>query len=184
MAKHVLSLEAPRTLNESILRVVDTSVYNSIVGVECPLLEITLPGFVYPVQIAEPDLTIGFMYNLTACDLEVQTEDCGTIYNKLPDGIYVIKYSVSPNEYVYVEYNHLRITHALNRLSGLLCDLEIPADCEPSAEVKRKWDILRDVREYLEAAVAKVETCHHPKEGMELYNYAIKLMDKYECKSC
>ncbi|MFZ4059479.1 MAG: hypothetical protein ACOYKE_15150, partial [Ferruginibacter sp.] len=96
MAQHVLSLEVPDTLNESILRIQDTSIYNPQIEVACPLLQITLPGFNTPAQFTEPDIQPGFSLNLTACDLKIQNAGCGTSYNNLPDGIYIIKYSVSP----------------------------------------------------------------------------------------
>ena len=37
---------------------------------------------------------------------------------------------------------------------------------------------------YLQAAVAKVETCHEPQKGMSLYNYAMKLLKKMDCTNC
>lgn len=183
MAQHVLSLEAPDTLNKYVLRVVDTSVYNSQIPVTCPLLQITLPGFASPAQFTEPELEPGFMLNLTACDFGVQTVGCGTSYNDLPDGIYVIRYSVSPNEYVYVEYNHLRITKALNKVEGIYCDLDMGA-CDPPQALLDKLNKIRLIQQYLKAAKATVETCHEPKKGMELYTYAMKLLDKMTCSTC
>lgn len=190
MAQHVLSLEAPDTMNKCILRIVDTSVYNTDIPVTCPVLWITVPGFQYSVQFTDDntsanaiEITPGFIFNLTACDLEIQTSGCGTTYNDLPDGIYAIKYAVSPVELVYVEYNHLRITKALYKYQALLCELELAA-CEPQDNVKEKLEKLRMARMYLDAAKAQVEYCHHAKKGMELYNYALKLMDKISCSTC
>jgi hypothetical protein len=37
---------------------------------------------------------------------------------------------------------------------------------------------------YLDAAKAKVEFCQEPQKGMTLYNYAIKLLNKFDCKTC
>ena len=37
---------------------------------------------------------------------------------------------------------------------------------------------------YLDAAKAKVEFCLEPQKGMTLYNYAIKLLNKFDCKTC
>jgi hypothetical protein len=156
MAQHVLSLEAPDTMNPCILRVVDTSVYNQDTPVECPILEITLPGF---------------------------TSGCGTTFNNLPDGIYILKWSVSPNDKVYAEYNHLRITKALIMYNEALCELDL-GTCEPGSETEKKLDTLRKIRMYLDAAKAKVEVCHEPRKGLELYKYAVKLLNKFECKSC
>jgi hypothetical protein len=180
MANHVLSLEVPTVMNNCILSINDTSVYSPLVPITCPTLNVTVPGFAYSCQF---DVTPGFNQILTACDLQLQTQQCGEVYAALPDGIYIIKYSVSPNDVVYVEYNHLRITQALIRYNKALCDLDLAA-CEPSAKVQQKLEKLRMIRMYLDAAKAKVEYCHEPQKGMSLYNYAIKLLNKYECKTC
>jgi hypothetical protein len=183
MANHVLSLEVPDTLNSSILRVVDTSIYNSQIAVTCPQLLITVPGFSYSTLITEPQLEPGFILNLTACDLEIQKAQCGSTYYDIPDGIYAIKYSVSPNEVVYVEYNHLRITAALKMIQEVLCDLDLGA-CDPPTAIKDILNKVTMVKRYLDAAKAKVEFCHEPEKGMQLYSYALKMLKKIGCKSC
>jgi hypothetical protein len=183
MAQHVLSLEAPDTLNKSILRVVDTSIYNPMIPITCPLLQITPPGFAVPTEFKDGAITPGFIFNLTGCDLGIQISGCGTSYVDLQDGIYIIKYSVSPNEIVYVEYNHLRITGALWKYYNLLCDLDVAA-CDPPASVKDKLRQLNLIRMYLDAAKSLVEFCHEPKKGMDIFNYAVRLLDKMDCKTC
>jgi hypothetical protein len=180
MANHKLSLEVPTVMNACILSVIDTSVYSPLVPVTCPTLNVTAPGFSHSVQI---ELDPGFSQILTACDLQMQLQQCGQVYADLPDGIYIIKYSVSPNDLVYVEYNHLRITQALIKYNKILCNLDLAA-CEPSEKVKEKLAKLQNARMYLDSAKAKVEFCHEPQKGMTLYNYAIKLMNKIECKNC
>lgn len=180
MANHVLSLEVPTVMNPCILSIIDTSVYSPIVPVTCETLNVTVPGFSHSVQF---DVSAGFSEILTACDLQLQTQQCGEQYANLPDGIYIIKYSVSPNDLVYVEYNHLRITQALIRWNKALCNLDLAA-CEPTKKVQEKLEKLRIIRMYLDAAKAKVEYCHEPQKGMSLYNYALKLLNKYECKTC
>jgi len=190
MAQHILSLEAPDTMNKCILRIVDTSIYSSDIPVSCPILLITPPGFNTSVQfidavtvdsnvIIEP----GFILNLTACDLDMQVADCGTEYSDLPDGLYAIKYSVSPNDTVYVEYNHLRITKALYRYQEILCDLDLGA-CEPSSTVSNTLSKLKQIRMYLAAAKAQAEFCHQANKAMDLYSYALKQLDKIECTTC
>lgn len=183
MAQHILSLEVPDTMNLGILRIVDTSVYNTLLPINCPLLEVTLPGFAYTNQFTNPVIGPNFIVNLTACDLGIQSQQCGTTLGDLPDGIYIIKYSVSPNEIVYVEYNHLRMTKALTKYQTLLCELEL-GTCDPPVAIKDKLNMLRMINMYLQAAKAKVETCHNPEKGMQLFNYANKLMDKMHCKTC
>ena len=65
MAKHVLSLEAPETLNETILKIIDMSIYTDTMPIDCPILNITLPGFNSSVELGEEDITTGFNLNLT-----------------------------------------------------------------------------------------------------------------------
>ena len=182
MAQHVLSLEVPDTLNKCILRIMDTSIYNPTNPPTCQLLDITIPGFLQPVQFDSTEIQPGFTLNLTACDLELQTTNCGTSYVDLVDGLYIIRYSVSPNDLVYVEYNHLRITSALNTIQCILCELDINA-CDPPVKTKEKLNQLTMVRRYLDAAKAYVEFCHNPSKGMELYRYAVKLLDKIGCNT-
>lgn len=180
MAHHILSLEVPTVLNTCIMSILDTSVYSSIMPVTCPTLNVTVPGFNFSTQltIIPGDNTI-----LTACDLQLQTQGCGDTLSDLPDGVYAIKYSVSPNDQLYVEYNHLRISKALNTYNSILCNLDLAA-CEAPAAIKQKLEKLKMAKMYLDAAKAKVEFCHEPANGMSLYNYAVKLMKKIECKNC
>lgn len=181
--QHTLSLEVPDTMNKCILRIVDTSVFLTSPAPTCQLLEVTLPGFSTAIQFGEDTILPGFMINLTGCDLGIQTVNCGTTYCDLPDGIYIIKYSVSPSDYVYVEYNHLRITAALYKVQQILCELDLGA-CDPPDQVKAKLNQVTLIRRYLDAAKAMVEFCHQPEKGMSLYRYAIKLLDKILCNSC
>jgi hypothetical protein len=173
-SKHQLSLELPDTNNIKVLRIFDTSIYADGVGQDCGVLSITSPGFNLPVNI---ELLPGFNTTLTACTLGLQKTGCSEAVQPLPDGIYVINYSMSPNSIVQVEYNHLRVTQTVNRYYNLMCELEMGA-CEPDADIKEKLIELRLIKSFIDAAKAKVEYCHSPEAGMELLLYAKKRLDK------
>jgi len=186
MANHVLSLEVPFVMNSCVLKIFDTSVYAVPLTVTCPTLNITVPGFGYSNQIegaVMTDFVNSGHITLTACDLQLQTTNCGSQYADLPDGIYIIKYSVSPNDQVYVEYNHMRVTQAMNKYYNVLCEVDANA-CEPPLKVKQRLEELRLIKMYLDAAKSKVEFCHEPQKGMSLYNYALKLLNKMSCTHC
>jgi hypothetical protein len=180
---HKLSLEIPETLAECQIRIKDTSIYADGITPSCPKLDITVAGFNHPTVFTEPTISTYFDSAFTACSLGLQREGCNDRMDILPDGIYIVKYSVSPNDYVFVEYNHLRRTKALNMYNKELCEFKM-RDCEPSACNESKFDRLQKIKMYLDAAKAKVEVCHNPQEGMELYNMALKMLQKKECKSC
>lgn len=178
MAKHQLALDIPDTLNETSLKVWDSSIYSPDVPMECPKLEITLPGFQLPSVVT--NLTPGFTANLNACELGIQVYNCFVQFNPLPDGVYVIRYSLSPNDQIYVEYNHLRITCALNQINKILCCLELK-DCEPIEPVKSQIRELQELWMMLKGAKANVEYCHSPKKGMAIYNYVVGRLEKLAC---
>ncbi len=178
MEKHQLAIDIPDTLTPCIFRVVDASIYSDMIPVDCTRIEITPPGFTS--AFAVEDLEPGFLANLSACDLGLQTANCGNTYNEFSDGVYIVKYSVNPNEVVYAEYNHLRTTVALNKINNLLCCLDIQ-DCDPKTPLKETLKEIQFLTTMLKAAKAKVEYCHSPKLGMDIYNYVIKKLDKLAC---
>lgn len=180
MANHILSLEVPTVTTSCVLKILDTSVYSPQVGLVNPRLLITVPGFTNSCEVG---FTPNSMPSITACDLGLQTDNCDSICSNLPDGIYFIRYTVDPSCNVYVDYNHLRITHALSIYEKLLCELDV-ANCEPPEKIKERLKHLQLIKGYLDAAKAKVETCHESQAGMTLYNYALKLLNKIECKHC
>ena len=175
--KHILSLEVPTVANCEILSIRDTSQYSDIIAKDCPEILITVPGFNNPALI---EVVPGFDLNLAGCDLKIQTTNCGEENIALPDGVYVIRYSLSPNDETFVEYNHLRTTAILNLYYEVLCGLNL-SDCEPSSD---KEDLIREVnylRILIDSAKAQVEYCLNPSKGMSMYNYALKRLRKILC---
>lgn len=180
MAKHLLSLDIPDTTNDCVLRIVDTSIMASGIPADCATLEITPPGFFQAYQYLS--LSPGFMVNLTACDIELQTYACDTVKNTFSDGVYIIRYSVSPNDKVYVEYNHLRITTALKKFEALLCCLDIKG-CAPTSDLSKELNEIQLLMTMLKAAKANVEYCHKPGNGMDIYNYVMTKLSKISCRN-
>lgn len=178
-SKHILSLEIPTVSNCDLLCIKDTSQYSSDLAVDCEELLITLPGFSVPVLIK---VDKDFDMCLTACTLAIQKSDCGTKQEKIPDGVYIVKYSVSPNSKVYVEYNHLRVTRLLTTYYEVLCDLEVQA-CQPDSEKQSLLAEMSYIKTVIDAAVANVEYCQSAAHGMQLYNYAKNRLNKIACPS-
>ena len=115
---------------------------------------------------------------VNACTLGQQTVGCSsTNFGTIADGVYVVRYSVSPNDKVFVQYNFLRMTGGLNLYYAKLAGLEVKA-CEPSIETKNILSEMRLIKSMFDAAKAKVEYCHTPKEGLELYTYALRRLEK------
>lgn len=179
--RHNLALDVPDTACENILRICDASVYAQGLAVDCQRLDIYLPGYTVPVYITE-GLSEAFCINLSASDLGLIPVNNPAI-TELPDGLYTIKYSVSPNEQVFVEYYHLRITATLNIYYRELCKVQL-STCEPTPEQHEKMHDLRYIKMFLDAAKAKAEYCHSPKDASNMLAYAQKLLKKYQSGCC
>lgn len=180
MNKHILSLDIPETLNTQILRVTDTSVYSDELAVACPTLQVLTPG-------AAEEVTLDFNTNaeniFTACTLQLQLTDCDTVLTDLPDGAYILRYSVAPNDKVFVEYVHLRMTKALKLYYEILYNINL-SGCEPLKEQKDKLNTLRLYKTMLDGAKAKVEYCHNVEVGVAIYNYVYSKLQKLSCTYC
>lgn len=102
----------------------------------------------------------------------------------LPDGIYEFKQSYNPKSLTTNHFYHLRTTELTNKIKTevdkLLCKV-----CQLSREeYKQNRNKLREIQDYAEAAVFKVEEMLEKKLGIELYEWAVKLLEQYsnECK--
>ena len=154
MSRHILSLEVPDIYNDSIFIVKDTSIYTSSIPVTCMTLQITPPGYATPTVITPA--TQHFELVLNACTLGIAPAgNLNTVCPVIPDGIYSLYYSVSPNDQVYVGYQYLRIVSATNRLNLLLCDLGLPC-CLPDQELQYEMNNINTIRNYLTSAQVNV----------------------------
>jgi len=177
MGQHILSLQAPDTTNEGILLLDDTSSYDTLLPVTCMNLQITPPGYSVPASI-DP-LVTGFRLIMNSCSLGITpTGGCGYSLPNLQDGLYHIRYSVSPNDKVYVEYDMLRTVKAMNRYYGLLCRLNLEC-CLPDQETIYQLRELDIIRNFILSAKVTVESCSHDCEaGINQLRYANSLMEK------
>lgn len=154
----------------------DFSIYHDQIPKTCSRLEITSPGFTSPAVI---DVIPGFQANLHSCLLGLQSIGCEDGTSPLPDGIYKIRYSLAPNDKLFVEYDHLRITDTMSKYYLALCELELVSST-PSIDLKASIRELQMIRGYLDAAKGKVEYEHSPIKGMDLFLYADKLLRKFK----
>jgi hypothetical protein len=175
--KHILSLEIPTVANCEIFTIWDSSEYTDDLIIDCPKLFVTIPGGSVPVMI---EMGEDFHMDFSPCAFNLQNVNCGGSRNTFPDGIYIIRYAVSPHDKAYVEYNHLRITTILKKYYEKLCEIDIQA-CEPSSDMLNLMVEMKYIRTLIDAAKAKVEYAHEPTTGMELYQYALKRLEKLTC---
>lgn len=176
MAQHILQIQVGQTYNEGVFIVEDTSIYTPSLPVSNQSLQITPPGFSVPTVITTT--VQNFRFVLNACALGITSPGgCSNMCPNIPDGVYSIYYSVSPNTNVFVGYQYMRIVSAINRLNGYLCKLQLP-NCLPSEELTYELNNITLIRNYLISAQTNVNDLHNFQDGVNQYRYAIELMNK------
>lgn len=180
MTKHFLALNIIDTYNPKVLTILDESEYSSELPIDCARLKIFPPGFNTPVFIDE---TPGFNIRLSACALNLQRSKCGELQADLPDGIYIINYSVSPLDKVFIEYNYLRITGIMNALRIAQGNVLLQP-CTPMDDMMEQLEELQLIEDFINAAKISVEDHHKPKIGIDLLTYAKNRLDKLLNKTC
>lgn len=179
-----LALQIPQINDCYSLRILDSSTYNEGITVSCGQLLITPPGFTYPAGF---DVEKDFNVLLTSKSLGLSPKKASI--EVLPEGVYIIRYSINPNDKVWVEYYHLRNCQQLNRYFSLLCKVGLEPCDNITPELEESMKTLSKIKLYIDTAKALVEYCNSPKKGMEIYEYANKLLTKLEgrvgdCKTC
>src|SRR5688572_19115909 len=82
------------------LGVLDTSWYNPDIKIETPTIEILPPGYTFA---ASPFFMIGALNVYNSNGLGITKASCEEELVQLPDGIWKVKYSICPNDKLFIE---------------------------------------------------------------------------------
>lgn len=168
--------------NPKTFRLIDNSEYNPKIPIECATLEITPPGFKQP-RVFDVQPLFSSVFNASILGI-LKSKSYKTLTD-LPDGIYNIKYSIQPTSELSVEYEYFRTVKLKDKYCRIVCGLlDKKRDYTVSAFEDIKHEILW-INELIDAAKFKVEVCGEQDKGMELYNEAAFLLNKYiSCLGC
>lgn len=125
----------------------------------------------------------GFHLVLNGASLKMQTAKTSKNLQSLPDGVYSIRLSVTPNFSTLVEFDHLRTRQLQERYDETLCKIYSEQCSVTKKEFEEKKRELLSILMDIKAAIAKVEVGHEKKEGLELYEKASKDLKRFsnEC---
>jgi hypothetical protein len=102
---HILDIKVEENLNTNLFTIKDTSVYDENFVPETPVLEVKVPGGINPVIFST--LEIGFNKQINVNELHLNGNNIFPL-PALPDGNYVLRYSVAPNLRSFISYNYFR----------------------------------------------------------------------------
>lgn len=175
-----LELFIPDNSGLCTMNIQDISYYPEGWVVECPDLVITPPGFSDGVPIDIGDIL--FNKTITACDLGLQRENCDRCRMNLPDGIYLIRYSISPNDKLFVNYYHFRTAILRYKFHALLCCIDKKKLYDE--DLKIVHSMINKILFNMEVLKLDCEFNHNIGEAMNLYKEIERDISKIACSFC
>lgn len=142
-----LNIMPINTYSTKTLGLVDISVYDPVTPSN-ETLEITPAN--YPKKAIS--VTHGQAWVFTANDLGI---DCDSDCLDLPDGMYTVKYSISPNETNYIECCFIRVELLKCKYQKAFLKIEQDCRCSPHSQIKKE---LWDIEMLIEGAVASANS--------------------------
>jgi hypothetical protein len=161
------------TYNLSTLMVVDTSSYPSTLPTN-PTIEVTPPGF----DVAVIPFNINGYNVFTTSNLGITATG---VVQPLPDGIYNIKYSVTPAFENFVEKSIMRIDKLQEKFDSAFMKLDI-MECDGAIRKQAKEE-LSTIYFFIQASVSAANNCAIT-ESVKLYNQAEKLLNAFIKRDC
>jgi hypothetical protein len=176
MANPVLNIDYLQEKNSlTKLYIADLSSYYSYnPATHTPTIEITAPGF---TKVAL-DFTPNSVNIFTASNLNV---DCASD-STLPDGVYTVRYSISPSSTYNVEKTFIRVTAIKCKYARLFLGIDMDCACGQSKQTQLKAQ-LRDAKEMIEGAIA-ASNQGDVDSAMDLYKLADKALDRIQPCNC
>lgn len=177
MALPKLDLLFPETHDAKSLLIADISVYPSPFSIINPTIEITPPSF--------PTKTLTFVaqaftvYDSQSLGITCPDLDCDKI--DLPDGIWNVKYSITPAYQFFVTKSFLRINKLMERFDKVFLKLEF-MQCDMAIK-EEDMEILNTIETYINGAVAAANNCLDVL-AMKLYSKASKQIDEFVKHRC
>jgi len=156
----------------NLLGVVDKSYYPSGFTVSTPTVEITPPSF----PKATLTYTIKTLNTYNSNDLKLTCVDNESQLGNLPDGMYTIKMSISP-EYSYNRTKSFLRTTNIRRKYGIAV-MKTDITCCSDDIKKQHMVYLDEINYYIECAIAAGNDCSGTV-AMTLYQEASRMLDAF-----
>lgn len=166
MADLILNFLVTPTYSTKLLAITDISTYlTDPPEVVSPTLEISIPGFdTVSIPFVTQELNL---LNSTILGITDEGED------PLPDGIYIMRYSVVPSFDNYVEKSIMRVSQLQEKFDAAFMKLDM---VQSDSALKKQQKISLDTINYfIQGAIAAANNCA-TGEAVALYKKADKLL--------
>ncbi len=171
MAAHIPEIFIQDTTDPRVLLVKDISTYDPDTAITIPSLKVYIPNNSNPYYLS---FSVGNLNYYTSVNFFGY---CGTCLIGLPDGIYTVTYSVSPNDILYQTQKFLRTVCTKNKLLAILGDLYTNCDLKKYSVCTFNMDnrdtniaFIQNLLSILDSAEADVKNLKS-KQGLTKLNW-------------
>jgi hypothetical protein len=168
-----LSFDIIDTHDFKTLGILDTTWYNPDIKVETPTIEIIPPGYTI---VASPFYMIKGLNIYNSNGLGITRASCEEDLVDLPDGIWRVKYSICPNDKLFIERFFLKTDKIWCRYTQAFLTLDLK-NAESKKDVERKKK-LNEIEFYINGAIAASNN-QDAKNAIDLYNKAEKALSRF-----
>lgn len=175
MADLKLDILVIPTYNTLTLGIADASTYPTSPAVQSPTIEITVPGFgvvILPFNTNEFNI-----FNSTSLGLT----SVGDPLLPIPDGVYFLKYSVSPAYLNYVDRTIMRVDQLQEKFDQAFMRLDM-MECDLAIKTQQKVE-LNSIYFFIQGAIAAANNCAVATAN-KLYNQATKMLNNFSKNGC
>lgn len=159
----------------------DRSIYNPNIPVTDAMIQITPPGFKYPINFYyEPNrvLTVNSSVLKISTAKRIQDLCC------MPDGLYIIKQQICPHDKMFAEYYYMRTTILDSEIMTKRCRLNsLDINSKSFNDMREN---IQDIEFYIKQSKASAESCGDIEKSTLFYKKAEKLLRDLDknCKLC
>ena len=171
----ILDLLLIDTHSSKSIGISDFSQYPTNFNIVSPTLEITASGF-SPVTIAFAPNSINIF---TSNNLNITCE--GEELQVVPDGIYSIKYSITPAYVNFISRSFLRVDEIQEKFDTAFMKLDI-LQCDGPLRKQREEE-LKSIYYFIQEAIASANKCA-PDLALKLYKKANTMLDQFIKHKC
>lgn len=175
MAALALDLIYVPSYNLKTLMIFDGSIYpTNPPEVVSPTIEITPPGF----NTVVIPFTVNEINTFTSLNLQVTTDNT---LRPLPDGVYHMKYSVSPAFENFVEKTFLRVDLLQEKFDKAFLTLDM-MQCDRAIKEQSKQELV-SIYLIIQGAIAASNECAN-EIAMKLYRQADRMLELFFNSGC
>jgi hypothetical protein len=175
MADLKLDIAVIPTYSSKTLGIADTSTYPSSLSISAPSIEFNVPSFGKVVLPFNPNSFN--LFNSTSLGIT----QVGDTELPLPDGVYYIKYTITPAYKNFVEKTIMRVDALQEKFDNAFMKLDM-MECDRAIKTQQKVQ-LNSIYFFIQGAIAAANNCA-VDESNKLYNQANKMLDNFIRNGC